>query len=428
MKRLLYIAHRVPFPPDKGERLRAFHAIRALAKHFRVTVAALAHSAADVTAAAKLDPWCERLLVARAGGAWGWARGTAALASGRSVTEGYFRSRQLRRLIAEAAGDGLFDLVLGTSSSTLPYVLGVPAGARVLDLVDADSAKWAAYAAAARGPKAWLYAREARAVRQLEHEALTRCDAVALVSDAEVAALGPVPSGATVLAVGNGVDLDVFRPRPRPADVRPTLVFTGTMDYRPNVEGVCWFAETVWPALRRERPDLRFVVVGRNPAPAVRRLAERPGIEVTGAVPDVRPYLSEARAAVVPLLTARGIQNKVLEAMAMGRAVVASPPALEGLDLGRGTDVVEAASPASWVEAVRSLLEDDGRREALERAARARVEADFAWEARLEPLVDLCARLARGDEAKTGRAAAPEETRLPATEPVATRYRQSVTP
>jgi len=410
MKRLLYIAHRVPYPPDKGERVRAFHQIRALADHFRVTVAALAHCPADRESARELEPWCERAVTAPAGGTLGLARGAIALLRGRSVTEGYFRSRRLLRLLRAEAAREPFDLAVAYSSSALPYTLAIPAGAPIADLVDVDSAKWAAYAQSARWPTSWLYRREARGVARLEQQALHACDAVVLVSRAEAEALDAATD--KVIAVGNGVDTDYFRPQQRPADAPPTLVFTGTMDYRPNVEGVCWFAEAIWPGLRRERPDLRFTIVGRDPAPAVRGLAERPGIEVTGSVPDVRPYLAGATLVVAPLLMARGVQNKVLEAMAMGRAVVASPAALEGLDVEAGTETIEAQPPKAWQWEILDLLENQARRQALEHAARACIERTYTWEFRLRPLVNLCLRLAN-ERAGTAENNAGRENREP---------------
>jgi len=391
MKRLLFIAHRVPFPPDKGERVRAFHEIRALADHFRVTLAALAHHADDLQAARGLEPWCERLLVARVGGLAGLARGALSLATGGSVTEGYFRSRRLLRQLRDAAGDEPFDIALAYSSSTLPYALAVPARRRVADLVDVDSAKWSAYAREARWPTSRLYRREARGVRRLEQRALDACDAVVLVSRAEAEALGA--AGGNALPVANGVDTAYFAP-PAREPVRPTsLVFTGTMDYRPNIDGVCWFVREVWPGLKAARPEVTLTIVGRDPAPAVRRLAETPGVTVTGSVPDVRPYLAEADAVVVPLRLARGIQNKVLEAMAMGRAVVASPAALEGLDVEVGTEVLEADRPEAWCAAIGRILDDSALRRRLGQAARACTEQRFNWDRRMADLVGLCRRL-----------------------------------
>jgi glycosyltransferase involved in cell wall biosynthesis len=176
------------------------------------------------------------------------------------------------------------------------------------------------------------------------------------------------------------------------------LVFTGTMDYRPNVEGVTWFGEEVWPELRRQVPGLKFTIVGRNPARSVQRLAEKPGVTVTGMVPDVRPYLRQASLAVVPLLTARGIQNKVLEAMAARLPVVGSPGALEGLDVNVGEHVVQADTPEQWRREILALLGDDQRRRQLGDAAHSRVAEVYSWPARMAPLVALCERLARGED------------------------------
>ena len=399
LNRLLFIAHRVPYPPDKGERVRAFHEIRALAERYRVTLAAPTRSRQEADAAGAMQEFCEAVITAPAGRIAGLARGAVRLLAGGCVTEGYFYSRHLvRRLAAEARREP-FDLVMGYCSSTLPYVLAIPAAARLMDLVDVDSAKWSAYADRARWPRRWLYTREAAGVGRLERQSAERCDAVLLVSDAEADLLRRAVGAAFALRVrglSNGVDTDTFRPGAvEPADLGPAgVVFTGQMDYRPNVDGVCWFVEEIWPALHREHPAATLTIVGRDPAPAVRRLAASPGVAVTGTVPDVRPYLAGAAAAVCPLRIARGIQNKVLEAMAMALPVVASPEALEGLDVSVGTDILRAGDPAQWRESLGSLLADGPRRRSIGDAARRRVETDYTWPARLAPLVSLCEQLA----------------------------------
>jgi len=391
VKRLLFIAHKVPYPPDKGDRLRAFHEIKALSEQFDVTLAALAHSRADRQAAEKMRQWCRKVVLADAGGRIGLVRGAWSLLAGRSVTEGYFRSRRLAGLLADEAGAEPFDLVMAYCSSMLPYAADVPAPAKVMDLVDADSAKWAAYAERARWPKRWAYRTEARRVAGLERRAVDICDAVLLVSDAEAGAVGI--ESEKLIGLPNGVDMEYFTPADRPAGAGAALVFTGTMDYRPNVEGVCWFVREAWGGLKRQEPDLTLAIVGRNPAPAVRRLGGHEGVTVTGAVPDVRPYLAAATAAVVPLQIARGLQNKVLEAMAMGRAVVATPAALEGIEADREKEVLAADTPEEWTRQILLVLRDNDRRRELERAARKCVEDKYSWPARMEPLVALCLRL-----------------------------------
>ena len=390
MKRLLFIAHRMPYPPDKGERVRAFHELQALSRHFRITLAALAHGDPDAGAAEELRACCEKIVTGRAGGRLGLLRGAFALCAGRSVTEGFFRDRGLLRTLLEEARRQPFDLVFAYSSSTLPYALAVPATARVMDLVDVDSVKWSAYADSAWWPKRWLYWREARTVAALERQAVKQCDAVLLVSEAEKRALGF--SSPKVIALGNGVDIEYFNPVDRPAGP-PSLAFTGTMDYRPNVDGVCWFVREVWPRLRQIVPELTFTIVGRDPTRAVRQLEQVAGVRVTGAVPDVRPYIAAATAAIAPLPMARGIQNKILEAMAMGKAIVGSPAAIEGLDVVIGKDLLQADSPDEWVRLVRTLLADGDLRQGLQRSARVCVESKYSWSARMAPLVSLCESL-----------------------------------
>jgi len=396
MKRMLFIAHRMPYPPDKGERVRAFHELKALSRHFRITLASLACGDPDACAAAELRECCEKVITGSAGGNLGLLRGALSLCAGNSVTEGYFRDRGLLRTLLEETQREPFDLVFAYSSSTLPYALTVPARARVMDLVDIDSAKWTGYAQAAWWPKSILYRMEARGVGALERRAVEKCDAVLLVSEAEVAALR-LTSG-KVTAIGNGVDTDFFKPDGSVPQQATALVFTGTMDYRPNVEGVCWFVREVWPELKRRAPQLTFTIVGRDPSRAVRELAEAPGVKVTGSVPDVRPYLAAATAAVAPLRIARGIQNKILEAMACGRAVVASSQAIEGLDVRIGEEVLRADSADEWQTCILDLLSNESRRRSLAHAARARVVADYSWDSRMAPLVSICDRLAAASE------------------------------
>lgn len=388
MKRLLFIVHRMPYPPDKGERLRAFQELKALSQHFRITLATLAHSTEDYRSAAGIRHLCERIVVAPAGGRKGLIRGGLGMLAGRSVTEGYFHSPSLEKLVTNLSHGREFPVALGYSSSTLPYLLKANASHRIMDLVDVDSEKWLAYAEKASWLTKWLYRREGEKVRHLEEDALINCDAVLVVSQAESELLAGFSHKIGVLS--NGVDTDYFQADEGGQDGKPSLVFTGTMDYRPNIDGVCWFAEKVWPDLKRRQPELQFYIVGRDPAPAVGRLAEQRDIIVTGTVADVRPYLASAQVAICPLRIARGIQNKVLEAMAMGRAVVSSGPALEGLEVEVGKEALRADTPEEWQSHILSLLENDDQRLEIGRNARACVEAKYNWQGRMSNLVALC--------------------------------------
>lgn len=394
MKRLLYISHRVPFPPDKGERVRAFHQLRALAEHFDVSLACLTHSPADLQAIDQLRPLCTTILHAPAGS---MRTAVTGLLRGRCVTRGVFDRPALHRQIATEANSPPFDLVVCYSSSTVSYLDDVgPDTPTVMDLVDVDSQKFLDYADRARLLSRWVYRREARGVRKLEAQSLSRCDAVLVVTQAERALLAERPGAGKVQVVPNGVDVELFQPLPGKAapNASPELVFTGQMDYRPNVEAVCWFADEVLPLLLQSRSDLRFTIVGRQPAPAVTALAERPGVSVTGTVADVRPYLARADLAVVPLQMARGVQNKVLEAMAMGRAVVASTTAAAPIGAETGRDLLTADTPGDYKAAIELLLADDALRTRIGAAARQFVIDRYDWADTLAPFLALCRRLA----------------------------------
>lgn len=408
---ILYLVHRVPYPPDKGDRIRAFHLLRWLSGRATVHLACLADEPVDAAAVAALGRWCTRVAVVRLGPWSRRARAVGSLARGRTVTEGAFIAPALRATLRHWARQTRFHAALASASSLVPYLRqdelrGVPA---VIDLVDVDSQKWLDYAAAGRGPRAWLHRLEGGRLRRLERALPGWARAVTLVSAAEADLyrdrVGPGP----VHAVTNGVDLDAFRPDPD-ADERG-CVFVGVLDYRPNVEGVGWFCREVWPEVRRRSPDAVLRLVGRSPALAVRRLAGRPGVELVGPVPDVRPYLAGAAVAVVPLRIARGVQNKVLEALAMGKALVASPQALAGLGLEAGVHVLAASSPAEWAGAVVRLLEDPALRQRLGLAGRRHVEAHHRWETCLEPfgtLLGLPGSPGPAEDPGADRAAAPD--------------------
>jgi sugar transferase (PEP-CTERM/EpsH1 system associated) len=211
---------------------------------------------------------------------------------------------------------------------------------------------------------------------------------VTLVSENEADLYRDVVPSGPVHAVSNGVDLDYFQPLTCAAG-EDGCVFVGALDYRPNVDAACWFTQAVWPAVHARHPEAILRLVGRRPSAEVRRLAAVPGVEVVGQVPDVRPYVARSAVAVAPLRLARGLQNKVLEAMAMARPVVASPPALAGLADASGLPAVQAGQPREWVEAVCGLLGDDQRRRQLGRAGRQYVERHHSWERCLSPLLGL---------------------------------------
>jgi sugar transferase (PEP-CTERM/EpsH1 system associated) len=388
---LLFLAHRMPYPPDKGEKIRAWNVFLHLARTHRMHLGCFVDDPADAAHLPALAAHCADLAAIPIERRRQTLRALARVRPGRPLTFGYFDDARLRRWVGGKLAGGI-DRVFVHCSAVAPYVIAAPGVRSVLDMVDVDSAKYAAYAARARGPLRLLWAREARTLLAFERRAAAAFSRTLFVSAAEArlfATLAPEAEG-RIGWFSNGVDFSYFSPAtpgatPYPPG-GPVAVFTGTMDYRPNIDAVAWFARAVLPLLRPRVPGLRFAIIGANPAAEVRRLAG-PEVLVSGRVADVRPYLAHAAVAVAPLRIARGIQNKVLEAMAMARPVVASPEAAEGLRVIPGREVLLAAEPAAFAEAVGAVLA--GRHPGLGAAARAAVEERYAWSATLAGLEAL---------------------------------------
>jgi sugar transferase (PEP-CTERM/EpsH1 system associated) len=386
---VLYLVHRVPYPPDKGDRIRAFHLLKYLSQHSTLSLACLADEPVPDAVVTELRRYCRRLAIVPLPRVFRWVRALGSFAQGRTMTEGAFSSASLRRIVRTWARDDHFHVAVASASSMAPYLetpelRHVPA---VVDIVDVDSQKWLDYATITRPPMSWLYQAEGRRLRKVEQRLPTWARAVTLVSEAEADIYREFCPQDRIHAVTNGVDLEYFRPAP-PAD-EPSCVFTGALNYRPNVEGVSWFCKEVWGEVLRQRPQAKFYLVGRQPAPTVRRLAGLPGVELIGQVPDVRPHVARAAIAVVPLQVARGIQNKVLEAMAMGKATVVSPQALAGLKAKPDADLVLARTPADWVACILRLMDDPALRQQLGLAGRRYVEEHHHWDRCLEPFGPL---------------------------------------
>lgn len=397
---ILVLTHRLPFPPDRGDRIRSYHLLQFLAKRADVYLACVSDEPASAEALRQLSRLCQRVAVCPTTGIGRALRSIWSLAQGRSATEGYFWQPRLARTVRDWIEHLKFDAVISYCSGMYPYTLpaqdvDIPV---LVDLVDVDSQKWFDYAARAGWPARWLYRTEGHRVRRLERALCERCDAVTVVSAAEASLLREFCRQDTVHSVPNGVDSEFFQPQyddddrkseQAPTTARQECVFVGALDYGANVDGVTWFCRDVWPQVHARFPHARFLLVGRNPVSQVRRLATFPGVDLIGEVPDVRPYLHRACLAVVPLRIARGIQNKVLEALAAGKAVIASPQALEGLDLVPGEHVYRAADSAAWVAGISVLFSDDMERCRLGAAGRAFVCERHQWESCMRPLEAL---------------------------------------
>ncbi len=389
MPTLLFISHRIPYPPDRGEKIRAFNVIRHLATRYRVLLGCLVDQESDWQHLEALRGICAEV------GAFPldkrvqkW-RALARIRPGRPLMLDYYANRDLRAWIDAAVARERPDILYIYSTAMAPYGLR-HAGRRILDMTDVDSEKWAEYARDARFPMRLVWAREARTLLAYERRAAMACERTFLVSEPECRRfleLAPEMQG-RVVPIENGVDLERFAPglafETPYTDPGPHLVFTGNMDYWPNADAAGWFAREALPLVRAATPGARFHVVGADPGPDVLALKSLPGVQVTGRVPDVRPYVAHADAVVAPLRIARGIQNKVLEGMAMGRPVVATPQAFEGVNAEPGRDMLVGEGAAGFAALVTEVLR--GAHPGLGAAARRIVEQRYAWSVSMQRL------------------------------------------
>jgi sugar transferase (PEP-CTERM/EpsH1 system associated) len=305
----------------------------------------------------------------------------------------YFRSKELRRRINQRAREMEFDMVIAFSSSMAQFIPSRPDIFRVMDFTDVDSDKWFQYAEHASFPHNCVYRLEGKRLQRYERAVMSLVDGCTVISPQEERLLRSRSQSAMIHTVPNGVDLEYYKSN-SPYDAaqtgdQPRLVFTGVMDYYANVNGILYFEDQILHRIQKEIPQVKFTIVGGNPAPAIRRLGRSDHITVTGYVEDVRPFLRQASVCVVPLRIARGVQNKILEAMAMGLPVVTTTRAVEGIDAHPGKHVIVADDPGEFAARTVELLLDGDLRTRLSRQAREFVETKYSWSSCLQRLDDI---------------------------------------
>jgi sugar transferase (PEP-CTERM/EpsH1 system associated) len=395
-RRVLLLTHRVPFPPDRGDRIRSFHLARTLAQHFTLDIACVSDEPITDQQRRALSGITDRLAIEKITKAGGIVRGGIATLIGQAGTPALFFSGNLAQTIVGWHHEKPFDAVLTFCSGMVRYTQRLIAASKqmkrprplhVLDLVDVDSLKWRTYAKAGT-PMRLIYTLESHRLRKIESGSAIEADAITVVSENEAAAYrGHVGDFPELYIVPNGVETAYFTRLPD-ADTQ-RLVFVGVLDYRPNVEGVCWFVEQVFPQLRQRLPGVTLELVGKSPTSRVVELGKVQGVTVTGTVPDVRPHLAEAAAAIVPLQIAPGIQNKVLEAMSSARVAVCTTAAARGIDAEDGHHLLIADTPEQWLEQLEAVLTQGPWRRRIAAAAREQVKRHYGWENRLAPMVSL---------------------------------------
>nr|WP_294557517.1 TIGR03087 family PEP-CTERM/XrtA system glycosyltransferase [uncultured Rhodopila sp.] len=385
MRSLLFLTQRIPYPPIKGEKIRPLQILGHLRQSYDVHLGCLVDDPRDLEHVPTIQAMCADSYFAPIDRRRARITCLRGLLTNEPLSVTFYRDRGLAGWVRRVLLDVKPEAIFVCSSNMAPYVLDLRGRESVclVDLADVDSEKWRAYAESGSFPMKHVHAREWRRVAALEARVARECDWSTFVSSAEAglfAQMHPQHAG-KIRGVSSGVDHAYFDPslpfEPPYATDRPNFVFTGTMDYPPNIDAVAWFAEAILPIIRRTRPDAAFHIAGSNPAPRVQALTAIDGVFVTGRVPDMRPYIAYASAGVAPLRIGRGIQNKVLEAMAMARPVVVTFDALTGINAIPDQEVLLADTPETFAAACLHAAGPAGK--AIGEAARRRVLRDYTW-------------------------------------------------
>lgn len=396
MQDILYLVHRIPYPPNKGDKVRSYHILQHLVQRYRVHLGTFIDQPQDWEHVDALKKICASVHVLPLSGWQGKARCMSGLLRGAPLSVAYYRDAAMQRWVNHTLQAHAIRHAVVFSAAMQQFVDGKALDV-VLDLVDVDSAKWERYTKDHRFPLSWIYRREARTLLAYENASACNSLATLLSTPAEVALLAErAPACQPKLhSMQNGVNTAFFSPDPQRTSPYPTahpvLVFTGAMDYWPNVDAVSWFVNELFPKIRVEIPELALYIVGSNPSPAVRQLADGQHTFVTGSVPDIRPYLQHATLAVVPIRIARGIQNKVLEAMAMGQSVVVTAECARALGAPETVPLRTACDANEFIQHTLALLRQAETRQTLGQQARDFVQNQYSWPKQLQILDTLLA-------------------------------------
>ncbi len=397
---ILFLSQRIPWPPDKGDKIRSWRALSHLAETRRIHLGTFIDDPDDLRHIGFMESVCESVHIARLHPPVARARSLTALLTGAPLSLPYFYDRTLAGWITRSIAKHRIDAVFVFSSAMAQYVLTMKQKPQrfLMDFVDVDSEKFRQYASERGHLSKLVYRREAKKLLAFERKVAAQADASFFVSDAEAdlfRQLAP-EAAATTFGLSNGIDTDYFDPSK--VDISrsdltefgpgPNIIFTGRMDYKPNVDAVRWFARNILPGLVEARPEARFIIAGAAPTSGVVALAGNPAIRVTGRVDDMRPWLAHADLAVAPMAIGRGIQNKVLEAAAMARPVLTTPEGLEGIDLEPGRHLFVARQSDEFLRATLDIL-DNPDAEEIGKAAREHLARHYSWSARMALLDDF---------------------------------------
>ena len=394
-KQVLYLCHRIPYPPNKGDKIRSFNEVKSLSRKYAVDLITFADTKTDLKHVHDLKKYCRKIKVFYLNATIAKVNGCFSLISGKSITQGYFYNKKFQNKFDQWTDDVNYDAIICFSSPMAEYVFNSKKELQktqdlIMDFCDLDSDKWLQYANKKSLPASLLYRAEASRLLTFEKKVNKWFDSSIFISKKEAELFrGYHPRARNIKVVPNGVDHEFFDPaqtEDKDHFPSPLIMFSGAMDYYANVDGVAWFAKMVLPEIKKRIPEIKFYIVGSNPSPVVKALETDSAIRVTGFVNDIRPYYKSADLCVIPLRIARGIQNKLLEAMAMELPVVSTSQAIQGLLPGVKKVLEIEDDPKEFASKVIKLLDEKKKSKRLGKTASEFVMANYNWEHNLKKL------------------------------------------
>lgn len=393
--KVLFLAHRVPFPPNKGEKIRTFHQLKYLHDQgYEISLAAPYEDDEELNYFTELDKnYCEKVVAKKLPAKF--LRLPSALLTGKALSVANFYTSALQSAIDNMITTSKFDVILCTASSMAEYIFNSKSIQQLsispqlfMDFMDLDSDKWRQYADRAKFPMKWVYQREAKLIAKFEQRIAERFDACFFITESEKALFSNAVSDSdNIFAVENGIDTQMFKPAVNKKTIQqPVLLFTGVMDYAPNVDAVLWFVENVWQKVLKKWPQAKFYIAGMSPSDKIKALASVQGVVVTGFVEDIMPFFDQATVFVGPFRIARGVQNKVLQAFACGVPVIATSMGAEGIRCADNESILLAHTPDEFMQQLNRLTEDSSFTQKITENALANIHKFYAWDSVLAPL------------------------------------------
>lgn len=400
METVLFLCHRIPFPPNKGDKIATYHRLKYLNEHYNVVLGCFIDDTNDFQYVPNVEALCDELHIVDLCNKSNLSTGIASLLKGKPVSTFFYDSESMQNWVDDVIKRKEIERLYTYSASASQFIEHEQYAPlkRVLDMTDVDSDKWRQYALKKPFYSSWIYSRESNLLRDYEQKILSKFDAVTLVTAEErelFKQMSPPAQHKKIFMLENGVDTEYFDinasydETDKPSVEHEFICFTGAMDYWANVDAVVWFAEKVWPEIRAQKPDLHFYIVGGNPSSAVSALANSDGIVVTGRVVDVRPFVAQSLLCVAPLRIARGVQNKILEAMSMSKAVVMTSMGQEGIELPNEQYAMVIDEPKQQATSILTLIDDNEARDKMGDINRQWILTRYSWGSALSFLSEL---------------------------------------